>query len=73
MVVLGRPTLQLNHCIIEKCYNAGVNGSGDAGGSGIFMHTGTAKLNHVQLRNNKASSRGGAIRVNGSGSILFYE
>ncbi len=67
----GNATLQLNHCIIEKCYNAGVNGSGEAGGSGIFMYKGTAKLNHVQLRNNKASSRGGAIRVNDSGSILF--
>ena len=30
----GNATLQLNHCIIEKCYNAGVNGSGEAGGSG---------------------------------------
>ena len=37
----------------------------------IFMYKGTAKLNHVQLRNNKASSRGGAIRVNDSGSILL--
>lgn len=67
----GKATLQLNHCIIEKCYNAGVNGSGDAGGSAIFMYMGTAKLNHVQLKNNKATSRGGAIRANDSGSVLF--
>ncbi len=67
----GNATLQLNHCIIEKCYNAGVNGSSELIGSSIFMYKGDSKLNHVQLRSNKTLRVEAQFASMTVGSILF--
>lgn len=65
----GDATLQLNNCIIKN-FNRGSD-SGSDGGAAIKISKGMALLDQVEMVNNKATGRGGAITTTAVNSFLF--
>jgi len=65
----GDATLQLNNCIIKN-FNRGSDGGTD-GGAAVKISKGRVLLNDVEMVNNKATARGGAITTTAANSFLF--
>ena len=64
----GDATLQLNNCVIKN-FNRGSDGGTD-GGAAVKVSKGRVLLNDVEMVNNKATGRGGAITTTAN-SFLF--
>ena len=65
----GDATLQLNNCVIKN-FNRGSDGGTD-GGAAVKVSKGRVLLNDVEMENNKATGRGGAITTTAANSFLF--
>ena len=65
----GDATLQLNNCVIKN-FNRGSDGGTD-GGAAVKVSKGRVLLNDVEMVNNKATGRGGAITTTAANSFLF--
>lgn len=65
----GDATLQLNNCVIKN-FNRGSDGGTD-GGAAVKVSKGRVLLNDVEMVNNKATARGGAITTTAANSFLF--
>lgn len=65
----GDATLQLNNCVIKN-FNRGSDGGTD-GGAAVKLSKGRVLLNDVEMVNNKATGRGGAITTTAANSFLF--
>ena len=65
----GDATLQLNNCVIKN-FNRGSDGGTD-GGAAVKVSKGRVLLNEVEMENNKATGRGGAITTTAANSFLF--
>ena len=65
----GDATLQLNNCVIKN-FNRGSYGGTD-GGAAVKVSKGRVLLNDVEMVNNKATGRGGAITTTAANSFLF--
>lgn len=65
----GDATLQLNNCVIKN-FNRGSDGGTD-GGAAVKVSKGRVLLNGVEMVNNKATGRGGAITTTAANSFLF--
>lgn len=65
----GDATLQLKNCIIKN-FNRGSD-SGSDGGAAIKISKGMVLLDQVEMVNNKATGRGGAITTTAANSFLF--
>ena len=65
----GDGTLQLNNCVIKN-FNRGSDGGTD-GGAAVKVSKGRVLLNDVEMVNNKATGRGGAITTTAANSFLF--
>lgn len=65
----GDATLQLNNCVIKN-FNRGSDGGTD-GGAAVKISKGRVLLNDVEMVNNKATARGGAITTTAANSFLF--
>ena len=65
----GDATLQLNNCVIKN-FNRGRDGGTD-GGAAVKVSKGRVLLNDVEMVNNKATGRGGAITTTAANSFLF--
>ena len=65
----GDATLQLNNCVIKN-FNRGSDGGTD-GGAAVKVSKGRVLLNDVEMVNNKATGRGGAITTTAVNSFLF--
>ena len=65
----GDATLQLNNCVIKN-FNRGSDGGTD-GGAAVKVSKGRVLLNDVEMVNNKATGRGGAITTTAAISFLF--
>ena len=65
----GDATLQLNNCVIKN-FNRGSDGGTD-GGAAVKISKGRVLLNDVEMVNNKATGRGGAITTTAANSFLF--
>ena len=65
----GDATLQLNNCVIKN-FNRGSDGGTD-GGAAVKGSKGRVLLNDVEMVNNKATGRGGAITTTAANSFLF--
>ena len=65
----GDATLQLNNCVIKN-FNRGSDGGTD-GGAAVKVSKGRVLLNAVEMVNNKATGRGGAITTTAANSFLF--
>ena len=65
----GDATLQLNKCVIKN-FNRGSDGGTD-GGAAVKVSKGRVLLNDVEMVNNKATGRGGAITTTAANSFLF--
>lgn len=65
----GDATLQLNNCVIKN-FNRGSDGGTD-GGAAVKVSKGRVLLSDVEMVNNKATGRGGAITTTAANSFLF--
>ena len=65
----GDATPQLNNCVIKN-FNRGSDGGTD-GGAAVKVSKGRVLLNDVEMVNNKATGRGGAITTTAANSFLF--
>ena len=65
----GDAPLQLNNCVIKN-FNRGSDGGTD-GGAAVKVSKGRVLLNDVEMVNNKATARGGAITTTAANSFLF--
>ena len=65
----GDATLQLNNCVIKN-FNRGSDGGTD-GGAAVKVSKGRVLLNDVEMVNNKATGRVGAITTTAANSFLF--
>ena len=65
----GDATLQLNNCVIKN-FNRRSDGGTD-GGAAVKVSKGRVLLNDVEMVNNKATGRGGAITTTAANSFLF--
>ena len=65
----GDATLHLNNCVIKN-FNRGRDGGTD-GGAAVKVSKGRVLLNDVEMVNNKATGRGGAITTTAANSFLF--
>lgn len=66
----GDTSIELTDCVIRDC-TSGVTTSAKQGGPAVFVLSGQVRLNNVNLLDNTAVGRGGAITTTAANSFLF--
>ena len=66
----GDTSIELTDCVIRDC-KSGVTTSAKQGGPAVFVLSGQVRLNKVNLLDNKAVGRGGAVRCSSKTAVVF--
>ena len=66
----GDTSIELTDCVIRDC-TSGVTTSAKQGGPAVFVLSGQVRLNNVNLLDNTAVGRGGAVRCNSKTAVVF--